>query len=175
MKNRRPTKANHGAAQIAVVGLIGAGSAITLGRGYLAERRSKALDVDLIRALQPWSLDTSVRISPPEDAGNFSPRLRDLADPHALTPAFDARKRQLLAQAASRDIHVGADRRGVPYLGLPGQPPVEVEFSRRFRKRNSSETSKAVTVDDLKHRRYVPTDDEVIRWKDHAQDSGVRA
>lgn len=138
MNTRRPNKANHGAAQIAVVGLIGAGSAITLGRGYLAERRSKALDGELIRALKGWRLDPSVRLSPPGGTDNFSPRLRDLADPHTLTTAFDDRKRQLLAQAASGDIHVGTDRRGMLYLGLPGRPPVVVEFSRRYSKRNDA-------------------------------------
>lgn len=131
-------KHNPGAAQLAVVGIMGAGSAMALGRGYLAERRSRALDRELLATLAPWRLPPDTRLSPPVAGVHGAPRLRELGPAEILTPQWDDRKRELIAQARSGDVRVGTDRRGVHYLARPGQVPVEVEFSRQFTKRNGA-------------------------------------
>lgn len=128
-------KRNAGAAQLAVLGLVGAGSAVAMGRGYLAERRTRALDRELLAALARYRLAPDTRLSPPVGGLQDAPRLRDLANPDTLTFEHDPRKRELFAQAHAGEIHVGRDRRGVAYLARPGQPPVEVEFSRAFERR----------------------------------------
>lgn len=132
MTRARRRKHNPGAAQLAVVGVMGAGSAMALGRGYLAERRSRALDRELLATLAPWRLPLDTRLSPPVAGVHGAPRLHELGPAEILTPQWDDRKRELIAQASSGDIRVGTDRRGVHYLSLPGRTPVEVEFSRQF-------------------------------------------
>lgn len=144
MTRARRRKHNPGAAQLAVVGVMGAGSAMALGRGYLAERRSRALDRELLATLAPWRLPLDTRLSPPVAGVHGAPRLHELGPAEILTPQWDDRKRELIAQARSGDIRVGTDRRGVHYLARPGQVPVEVEFSRQFAKRNDARGAGAV-------------------------------
>lgn len=177
MKRRKGTgyKRNADAAQLAVLGLVGAGSAVAMGRGYLAERRTRALDRELLLALAPYRLAPDTRLSPPSGGVQDAPRLRDLADLDALTFEHDPRKRELIAQVRAGDIHLGHDRRGVPYLSRPGQPPVEVEFSRAFERRKHNGVSALATLADLREGRVVPTDDEIEQGAEYAPDSTVRA
>lgn len=141
---RRKPNPGTDAAQLAVMGAMGIGSAMALGRGYLAERRSRALDRELLRALALWRLAPETRLSPPVAGVHVSPRLRELVPGGIPTPEWDDRKRELIAQARSGDIRIGTDHRGAPFLSLPGHVPVEIEFSRLGRKRNDARGARSV-------------------------------
>lgn len=128
-------KSNPGAAQLAVMGAMGAGSAIVLGRGMLAERRAKQLDAQVLRALAPMGLDPGTRIAPANrDGVHVAPRLSDLAASYEFSHGFDDRKRRLIERVRRGDfgaIGIGRDHRGVMYLTLPEDGYIEVMHSRR--------------------------------------------
>lgn len=130
------------AVQLAMAAAVGVGAMGGIARSLHAEMRAKRLDAEVLRSLAPWGLGPETRIAAPRN-GVYStaPRLRDLADRAAVSTAWDGRKRELLAQAASGDVRVVLDTGGAPCIAPPvGAPqPFILERSRRFQvKRNDA-------------------------------------
>ncbi len=128
---REEARLNDGTAGLILTSAVGLGTVAALGRGFLRERESKRLDATLLRALAPFGLPAEARLAPSGD-GPAAPRLRDLADPHTYSVAYDARKRELLTQVARRAVDVSTDARGIPYLTAPGEVGYAFEPSRRY-------------------------------------------
>lgn len=132
-----PGSKPNGTTELALAAVMGAGAVGHLAHSIRAEWRAKALDARVVRALAPWRLAESTRIAPPRNGTSVStaPRLRDLADRSVVTPAWDARKRELIEQASVGDVSVFRDAAGVVCLAPPvgGPAPLVLEPSRRFR------------------------------------------